>query len=468
MTHVMDFIEIEQINPTQTVSIIDENVDFKNNEIGKIIAHNKKYNSDCYHKLLLDACNEIIINCKNVLDNCEETTLDLTGGLDSRAVYAAVSNINGFKKKTKINTVGDAEKSKDVRVAIGINSFYQLPYRQGGSRIIEESFVSENYWRSQFMGQIYSTNYNPYINEKLEIKLSGGNGDAFGRPYYSMHLFNTIAEKITDSKDMAEYIWDRQVINNVIGNYQDAKKQFVERLSEELDSFNNISLLESVDLIYYYYRNNFHFNPELEYSHGTMIFMPMQSISLFKTYHYTHDAFKNNREEIDLIITLNPLIGAQEYEMEDVNKDLNSIIISHPLFLGCLRDVSSDVKSVIIKQAEISKNKTINKRIDSRNNSQLIIRLINNVSVLERLENNYFSDIVPGILMYILNNVNDWSKLKIINNKIQSVIDELMIVNSNINSFMLGMDNIYYYESEKQLQQLLKINNEMNRSENNN
>lgn len=112
----MDIQDIFVLSVDKKIVIRNGLVTFVDSEIAKDINNPPSYDSVNYLKLLEDAKGEIIGNLDAVLNHSRFNTaiLDLSGGMDSRIVYAAATNLPQHKEKIKINSHYVAAEPKDL------------------------------------------------------------------------------------------------------------------------------------------------------------------------------------------------------------------------------------------------------------------------------------------------------------------------------------------------------------------
>lgn len=459
----MDITEITQLTPESEVFICgnDLNISF-NTEVSRILSRSNDVDYSQYERKIRVAADEVRENVRCGLNSFPEVMVDLTGGLDSRAVFAALTSMKTDSNKIKINARGKGE-DKDVSLAVDLNSFYDYDFvNKKFHANKKEFFDSDVYWRNEFLGTIYSGVGSPICSE-LICEMTGGTGDAFGRPEYSRHHFDDVGEYSENSLSMAEAAWQKQVVSSSIIQSSGTHRTFTERLSEEIDKITGSSVMEKYDLIYFFYRNGYHFNPEPEYNNGTFIWMPLQSKKLFELYHITHDTFRSTRLELDLIKVMNPLLVEIPFASEKDNIDFSKN--EYSLIGDCanyLKNIAVNPKETMDRWVESTKSRgyVINNKVnDHGTNEDLVLRLINKIKILFRIRNGYyFKEAGYGLLYYILSNLGSAGRMRTLYYKVSSIIDQVRIINDDESSdtYALCTDQLTNYQAKPELQSIME------------
>jgi hypothetical protein len=435
----MDVMEITQLTPESEVFICGNDINLSvNTEVSRILSCTNDVDYRQYEKKIREAADEVRENVRCGLISFPEVMIDLTGGLDSRVVFAALTSLKIDSNKIYINTRGKIE-DEDVKLAVDLNSLYSYHFMnkkiQANKR---EFFDSDVFWRNEFLGTIYS-GVGSSLHTELVCEITGGTGDAFARPEYSRHYFDDVGEYSENGSSMAEAVWQKQVLSSSIINSSGTHRTFTERLTEEMDKITGSSFMEKYDLIYFFYRNGYHFNPEPEYNNGTFVWMPLQSKKLFELYHITHDTFRSARLELDLIKALNPLLVeipfASEKDNVDFFKNEYNLIGNRAYYL---KNIAVKPKETMDKWVESTKNRgyVINNKVnDHGTNEDLVLRLINKLKILFRVRGGYyFKEAGYGLVYYILSNLSSAGRMRTLYYKISSIIDQVRIISNDESS----------------------------------
>jgi len=292
---------------------------------------------------------------------------------------------------------------------------------------------------------------------------ASASGICSGRPEYSRHYFNSIGEYSKDCLDLAKSVWQKQVVSSSIIKSDEINEIFIKRMAEELDKITGSSPLEKYDLVYFYYRNGYHFNPEPEYTHGTFVWMPLQSKQLFELYHATHDTFRNARLELDLIKAMNPLLMEIPFSSEKDDGDYTDneydLIGDRSLYL---KNILHESKSTMEKWIEATDKRGYeikNKVADHENNETIILSLMNKVKILFRINNGYyFKKAGYGLVYYVLSNLNSPGRIRVLYYNVSSIIDQVRLMKGDdgIDQYMLSINLLTNTPAKRELESLIE------------
>lgn len=435
----MDIDGIFQVTSDSSISIVEGDVVRVRSPVGEILDKDAGMTYQEYLSLLDKASTGVTDAVKAAAAEHKPLLFDLTGGLDSRALFAALTNTDVPRDDINIHSWGDMD-SEDVRIALEINSMYGYGYGESTIARSEDEFsFNDNYWRNKLMGRIYSTFGNPFRHVNRTYRISGGVGGAFTRPEYGRRLFWTRAEYAGDPREVADCVWQDQVAVHVITDSSSAEKTFLDLMSEEIGRTQGTSLIESYGLNYVYFRNVYHFNPETYYDHRDCWLYPLQNITLFELNHRTHDVFSSHRVEIELINNLNPVLspmrtsnkwGKEDYRnVKDqlVNRYLKCYSV-RPDTEGAERRLSARRENLYSKESEPKRKKTPELEIAV---------LVNRIRILSRLEGGRYRHVSESLLLTLARERGDRQVVNSIYNRVSSALDQIHIASGFDRSMLL-------------------------------
>lgn len=347
---------------------IDENgVQMKDKNIASVYQMEK--NSTDLQELLKKGKEEIIENAEIILADkrYDKIVLDLTGGLDSRLVYGAISNLEQYRNKIGIHADGLDEQinqaESDLAIAVKLNCLNQYDY----------NIVSEKrFWRDievvecEMISQsILSGYYYPYPSWRIAtvrkdmipaFELNGFYGEICCRPYYTRKLLQQ-KTKYKDKDVLLSTIINKKKI--LSGKAYNALRSALE---EELQLLPGNSWLEKWENHYLFYRNGLHCNTIWEYEKGTPQWGPLQSKALYKYKHLTYGESYGVTEQLQMIQEMNPKLNL--FPFEDAQDE-----IERKQFINTQDD---DFFEICIKERyEEEKKKWMDRRAERRSNSFL-------------------------------------------------------------------------------------------------
>lgn len=433
---------IREMNIKDIIQILpEEALEWKQGEwkkiksaLGQEISEFIPFHRCNYKRDLTIAAKEILKNIDVILESnsFEYIISDLTGGLDSRVIYAGLTNFIEKKDKVRINAQ-DTPQSRDLEIAIKLNGMYNFLWDDLKEEWIEKDIeeVREKL-RSAYIGTYYAIGRNNrIIGLKDKIRLTGGGGDFCARPYYSRKYFNSIVRELSDVKRFIRYISSDYAANLIIDGKEFEK--FNEIMVEELSSnpMEYMTNLERFNYLYFAYRNGFHFHNILSHKLGIPCFMPILSKQLYKLNLQTHNLFQSVRLQLDLIEELNPLLVCIPFDGKTDEEDRKQMKLERnqnqsPIF--CIQELELCENKENWERAQIEKrkNRKITKDTEKKEESlkNEYESVCFNLRKLIKIQPE-FKEIGASLYYWILNNKEKQRYLVFLNNKIQSILDEI-------------------------------------------
>jgi len=326
-TEEMDVENCFELPPDRKI-VIDKTkgVSFENTTLYKAIHFPEPYNEASYENFLFQAKDDIIANVRAVLEHSrfENVICDLTGGLDSRMVVAAATNLPVSLTK-KIKIYSNKVNIENYKIARSIVNACGLKWADELSKIK----TIENYglingkmhqvFQSCFMGTHYNTPYAITSNSGYYpnvINLTGGCGEAvyrnFGARIFQTSNFDAYFDAIS-----SYHVGDVSYSTKAGNNY----KSILEK------SLNNLpgATLNIKNMMFYIYFRNRH-QCKTKYS-KTPKFMPLQSkAGLHCKLMYFSSLYTDNKLPYDLMYLLNPLLANFPYDEKNADRHNQSII----------------------------------------------------------------------------------------------------------------------------------------------
>lgn len=398
--------------------------------------------SDKFNAAIDKAAAEIIEITNSIYRTAEKKSktivCDLTGGLDSRTVFAAVTNINHSRRNTQIHS-RPTPNSNDLQIACAVNSIYNYEF-DTGSVLIEELSLNESnqYLRSHFLGMYFSRNIIKIRKAHNAVQLTGACGEILGRPYIPRnYFFNGTATNNFD-KNLRLVISD--LTSSAILDYEDGLKHFEKFYKEELQSTPNLSLFEAIDRNYLQFRHGPHFDSSIMHVYNGENSMPLQSKTLYKLHHECYNSLSGLEIQLSLIAKLNPLLLNLPFESNKDNEDhliiKDKIRIHNAQLTNMNPSINYDTTSWHDSQKEKgSKIKKIKANPEAKINDMNLLLFEAIKSLLRKCmkepsiklsEKFYFC-----IFHFIQRNIENTWAMTVIYNKLISLIDQHSICHQN-------------------------------------
>lgn len=292
-------------------------------ETGLAIVNRKHniYHKEEYDQLLVQSKNEILNNLVAISKHYNKIVVDLSGGMDSRVVYSAVTNFPELKDKIYIRA--NKNSTPDINIAVGINQVFAYQYDNLPSKQIGTNVVTMNQMtRSLLIGGKYTTQRDNTVYQTDCIRLTGGSGEMVARPNNVRRLYN---KPISYIRDMDTFVEELGLIFSLMlsVDYDKAFYLFDKYMKDDLSIYPSEELLEKYEYNYLAYVDGYHIACMYNYLRGMPDFRILHSKTLYQLHTITRPIFKDTRLEFDLTYELNPLLGMIQYDLRPNNQERN-------------------------------------------------------------------------------------------------------------------------------------------------
>lgn len=334
-----------------------------------------------YEYLLDEGRKEIIENTEIILaDKRYETIVsDLTGGLDSRLVYGAISSQDAYKDKIVLHADGKEnavdQEDSDVSIAIKVNSIKKYDFNNVYAKYIWkdiEKAENEMMSLSALSGYYYPSSFTKIMITAKgflpAFELNGFYGEICCRPYYS----RTLLQKESNYEDIQTFI--TAVANRTGILSGSAYKALQEKLENELRLLPGDSFLEKWEMHYLFYRNGLHCNTIWEYEKNIPQWGPLQSKALFRYKHLTFGKIKDIHEQLHLIYSMEPellRIPFEKKQDEEARKEFLKDVCGNEISDLDLKESYEEEKSRWKKQRSERRNHSSNEGEDGKDFHEL-------------------------------------------------------------------------------------------------
>lgn len=348
-TRKMDVSGVYQLPNEFDLSLEGGEWKFSQNEFGSILQSKKDLSEEDVSTSLDRIAKEMTARLEQVLHlkNFDNVVMDLSGGLDSRLVFAVATNIPDAARKVMIRT--EEVPGEDLRIPIGINNIYKFGYDTVKTKVeYLDPVKMDQLRRSFYLGTYFSHGLQLTSNiPESSIQLNGACGEILARPYTVRNfLFGTRCELGRNSRDVVE-----EMVRLFSPHSLGGEASFLalrDLFLEEVEQFKSCSDFEAIDRIYLTYRHGFHFDGGITYGLQGLQWMPMQNKQLFKLHHYCFDRLRGLELQLALLYRLNPLLATLPYEREADNKELDrlrSVLARHDCRFSRISVLTSDDRS---------------------------------------------------------------------------------------------------------------------------
>lgn len=278
-----------------------------------------------YDKLLEAAKNDIIDNIRVAYDSphYDHLIFDVSGGMDSRLVYSALTNLELDKNRIRIASYLTPGQDRELPVALGINNIYKFPFDDLPTSV-EYLNENANLINSYFLGQYYNFNgIDARRTMSRVLRLSGMYGEIVCRPYYSRGLFDSELDGLPIDDFIDQFLERYQNYHSLM--LDDSSGSFLKLFTESLKEIPGDDGLEKLDLFYLYYRCGMHCSDIWRSYISCPEWGPLQSKNLFKLKISTFSKFKGIKLQLDLMQSLNPVLASLPFESDQDNEDKKTL-----------------------------------------------------------------------------------------------------------------------------------------------
>ena len=294
------------------------------------------YKESSYYKLVEQACKEIVNNLKIAFEHnaFEHYVVHLTGGLDSRLVFAALTKFPEYKDKVLVSTSASSDDDKDLLSACRILSKRKYSFGTPPLDYTRKTLYTDGYYRalSTVLGVTAEhTECSNALPFKKTCVLPGVYGDYLGRPYLSKTMRGTNMGETTMSD--TEF-WKKLVIRHTGFALYDVHDFFQETFVKECLSLPGTTNLDKLDNHYLFYRNGFHFSYARRFRPTAPMWGVIQSKALLALKMMTSNLNMGIKVQLDLIRYFDEEIASIEFandKYEKERKELNECFGVYPL-----------------------------------------------------------------------------------------------------------------------------------------
>ena len=343
---------------TLKFNLADKSLAIQKTDLFDIISSKEAWNEDRYEQYLNEAKKEIFDNTYAFFNHprFKNIVVDVSGGFDSRIVYATVNNLpKKLRNKVKTFTRNSGTKD-DVEKANYVTNVYRYPKHTYVDTDTSDIFINNKLNISQISRTLgfFSVNNNLYLDHYDDIstlQLTGGLGDAvFGYKRIRGELKYEVGEQKLLSWLGGSYIY------NSVKQFSPIFKNQAEIINNTINGYNSNDLFKKFHVLYINFRNRFNFGNAHNIEYNNFRATPLHSKAALKAKWMYFNRFNNNvipdeKISIDLLTKINPLLACLPFA--DNNKDV--LPNKNNLLLPQYIQIKLDKEEVITKsEANIS------------------------------------------------------------------------------------------------------------------
>lgn len=281
------------------------------------------YDQDRYDALIDDACNEIVDNLKIALEHpaFDQYVVHITGGLDSRLVFSALTKLPQYKDKVFAHTDAPSTSNPDLTSVVRILSKKRYSFGTPKFDLSHKTTYTDGFYRALSTTLGVTAEHSsvpqglPYYKTCI---FPGAFGDYLCRPYYSKQLRGTaIGSSTVSDEDFWSYLIDHYTGFSIF----DVHDAFSETFVKECLALPGTTNLDKLDNHYLYYRNGLHFSYSNRFGAKAPFWGALQSKSLLLLKAMTSSLNLGIKVHLDLIRHLDPEIASVQFSNATYEKE---------------------------------------------------------------------------------------------------------------------------------------------------
>lgn len=290
-----------------------------------------------YEELIAAGSSEIERNLRLALEhpNFSRIRVDLTGGLDSRTLTAALSRMPHLDH-VELHTADFASSPNDLPISLRMSRSLPFPYDTGERAIYDidaDTVLLENI--SMHLGTYYGLRAEG-TRTRLPgtLCINGFFGEAAMRPYFARLLFGKDEETL-DVRDFPHDHVDKiSEFRRPVLRDHDLQSEF----RREFDSLPGNSPTSRFDSLYLFHRNGLHCSDRWLSHVRASSWGPLQTKSLFALKWRTLDSYRSIKVQVDVTERLNSRIAHIPLGREKDNADRAALDDTYPASVDSLLD----------------------------------------------------------------------------------------------------------------------------------
>lgn len=433
-SHDMDVMGCKQLNNGYDLVLDKNGWKFEKNQFGIILEKGYGVTEELSQELIEKGSKEVLEQVSSLIndDRFDYIVSDLSGGLDTRIIYAAITNVKDAYNRIRINA---EDVGNDLPVALRINGIYNYNFVDGIEKEVEYISIKEAdvIARSNRLGTYYAHGIIPAYVHTNSIRLVGALGEcSFRRGFSTSMQRRNVPINATQNQYVDEmFQWNAFTL---ICDGDIVYKRFNNIFNELFDEYGTEMLSdEKLDRMYLEFRHAYHFTTMNPYTCCERRYYPMQSKYIFELQHLMYDKLDDIEIEVAVLKKLNPLLTYIPFEKESDNVKFEKIrfqIDNENIFNKIRLNLEYDEKnwreSINKKSQNVSiKGNRISERMDyTMLKEACLYNLQKLLQFDDFIESNLGIHLYKYVSKYDANNRN----IKVIYNKITSLLDQMEII----------------------------------------
>lgn len=328
----MEVAGCKTVRPGNMLRLRGQSLELVETALAQVLAEptDQEPSSEYYWDEIRSAGDEIVDNLKVALDHTafSHVRVDLTGGLDARLLFTALSRLQSYEHKVHIHTADVAGSPHDLNISLALTKQAGFNYDTIPRETMPVSSIAsvlENI--SYNLGSYYGIRPESRRSRLPDtLRINGFYGEVSARPYFARLIFGRETEHLAPGDFGHKYVESIGSDELPLGRRDEITSLF----RDELDSLPGVTAADKMDVFYLAYRNGLHcsdrwLNHTLAPGWG-----PLQSKELFELKWRTFNTLKSIKVQVDVTEHLNSELARLPIGRTKDNADRNALDSKYP------------------------------------------------------------------------------------------------------------------------------------------
>lgn len=306
-TEDMDIQGCKMLRADKKILMTGNSLEFTDSAIAQIVNEptTRELSVEDYQSRIQRAASEITDNLRAAIDHpdFDAVRVDLTGGMDARLVFAALSHLEDRGDRVHIHTSDVKGSPLDLSISLALTKLGSWRYdtlKRTIRQISSRQSTLEN----------CSINLGSYFGIRPEqhrsslggtLRVNGFYGEISARPYFARMVFGTPMANLEPSEFISEYVASVGPSDRPMGHV----RELIVLLREEFEDLPGESATARLDSYYLYYRNGLHCSDRWLSHALAPAWGPLQSKELFELKWLTFNTHESIKVQVDVTEYLN-------------------------------------------------------------------------------------------------------------------------------------------------------------------
>lgn len=330
ITNELDINNMYFLDIGQYFSINKGKIEKKEKEIANLLYDKRKLD---YSVEIKKVKNEIINNLEIVVRDArfKNIAMDLSGGMDSRLVFGAATNLpGGGTERIKIRTIA-YPNIEDFNIGTTIADDFNFNYdfeigkdlvctEQNMKHSLETILeISDSTQIGTYFG--FSDIFAPMVTSNDNLEIWGVMGEAITRPYISGRIIEQQSGQMVENDEEFLHMFWNENQRYVLADFDKAGYILEKIMLQQMKKVKYNVSAHKFETLYLKYRNRFHGDIGLLRGYRTLQWQPLQSKTSLRLFHNLFDVNHSNKYVFDLLYEFDSQLVNYPFSSQKYNED---------------------------------------------------------------------------------------------------------------------------------------------------